>query len=125
VQPEVRLLEAFEGTVASNWFMSGYSLSDRWLNVEVQRGGMQEGQGHGLVIYDLQEERIVLDSPLQAADEGIGRAGDWSADGVWFARILPQRIDLIAPGTAVEGQPARYAIFHDFRECTSIGWVNR
>lgn len=122
VEPKVRLLQSFRGMAQENWPGPGYMRNGRWLNVAVQK---DPGERAGLIIYDLQEDRLVLDSAARADGEIFGQGGDWSADGIWFARNLPQRIDLIAPGIAVDGHPARHIVFHEFGRCTSVGWVNR
>ncbi|MFW6096812.1 MAG: hypothetical protein ACOC9Z_01990 [Chloroflexota bacterium] len=121
-EPQVSVLETFRVAGPSDpWFGFGtnYLQNERFLMIPSQRGGQW-----GTTIYDLQTERVVLESSIANEDDFNG-AGTWSLDGNSFARALPRALDLLRPSLQNDGRPYRQLIFHDFEYCRSPVWVNR
>lgn len=119
-EPQVSVLETFRVTGPSEpWFGTNYLENERYLMIPSHRGGQS-----GTTIYDLQAERVVLESAISNGDDFNG-AGTWTLDGNWFARALPRALDLLSPSLQNDGRPYRQLIFHDFEYCRSPVWVNR
>lgn len=120
-EPQLSLLDTFRAGGPNNpWFGTNYMENERYLVIPtVQRDGQW-----GTIIYDLQMERVVHESAISSGDD-LNGAGAWSLDREWFARGLPQAIDLLRPSLQNDGRPYRRLIFHDFEYCMSPTWVNR
>lgn len=117
---QISILETFRpGGDGGPWFGLNHLENGRFLVLSTQPQGPW-----GTTIYDLQRERIVLESAISSGED-LNGAGAWSLDGEWFARSLPRAIDLLRPSLQNSSGPYRQLVFHDFDYCRSPTWVNR
>ncbi len=118
--PQISILDRFRGGGGGEpWFGLNYLEHPRYLALRMQRDGQT-----GAMIYDLQTERVVLDSAISNEDD-LNGAGTWSLDGYWFVRALPRALDLLRPSLQNDGRPYRQLVFHFFEYCRSSIWVKR
>jgi hypothetical protein len=124
--PHVRLLAAFDGSARGSIYGVPFIASQPYLTFPIipQSGGLESG-GPGSLIYNLHDERVVLTSYAGSSDPFPFSGAHWSVDGQWFARGIPQALELLAPALQRDGQPYRQLAFHDFARCTSVAWLNR
>jgi len=125
--PSVTFVEHFAEAVNVDWIGGWFGAQDvfspdgRWLFLPV---GPPEASGGGIVLYDLSNREVVLQSRAEMVGGGfLGQTYDWSPDGEWLARPVAGMIDVLAPGYEVDGRPYRRLIVHDFEGCTQAVWV--
>jgi hypothetical protein len=122
--PAVSLLEVLEGRAQAIWDVPGQTQAggERWLIIPMESENRPEVS---VAIYDLQEETLLLTGAAAGGGESFwSQKNDWSVDGGWYARLVREGIDLIAPGVLVDGKPYRRIIFSRFERCQSLNWIN-
>ncbi|MFW6063864.1 MAG: hypothetical protein ACOC9V_06765, partial [Chloroflexota bacterium] len=120
--PDLRWLHSAAGSVVS--FGPPYAqplANNRWLVLPING---EYSDGSGILLYDLQEKRVVLESPVGTDELFWGQTGDWSADEQWFVRNVSGALALIAPAFDAGSDPVRRIIPHDFDRCQSVVWMN-
>jgi hypothetical protein len=74
------------------------------------------------ILFDLQRNEATLD--VAGPYFNAFRAQDWSADGVWLARLGPYFVEFLVPGA--DGEEALYRRFESSgsRQCSSLAWID-
>lgn len=119
----LRLLETVDGAIEDVWSYNAVQ-NDRFLVLPFSINSPGSFMLR-FIIYDLQEEEVVLTSAFDRSDGFLMGPGQWSIDGQWYTHMVGGMIDIVAPGVKVGGKPLRRLISHDFERCESAVWVNR
>lgn len=119
---DLRWLDSTAGSVVSFGLPYFQPLArNRWLILPIHS---EYSDRSGILLYDLQEKRVVLESPVGTDELFWGHTGDWSADEQWYVRNVPGALALIAPAFEGDSGPVRYMVPHDFQRCQSVAWMN-
>lgn len=122
---DTTLLTTLEGNLNVGWLAPEFQRQVERFLVLPYSTYSESSSTQRMLVYDLQEHRVVL-TTAGAMNTGFMMGPEqWSADGRWLAHAFGQVIHLAAPAQQSRGEPLRQLIFHDFERCESPVWVNR